>query len=473
MDNSICRYDAPMRGLLEAINEEPIGTAFIVDDEGKVCGVLTDGDFRRMLLNGRSLEQPLSKDDINPSFVFATEDERFEEVLKKTDTKVRVVPILNSEGRLVNYFRYDHNVKMMPVAEPKLNGNEFKYLSDAFLSTWISSAGAYINRFEKDFSEYCGAKHGVAVSNGTVAIHLAIVAMGIGEGDEVIVPDLTFAATINAVLHAGATPVIVDVDEQSWCISPQSIKEAITTKTKAIIPVHVYGQPCDMDAIMQIADENDLYVIEDAAEAHGAEFKGRRVGSIGHAATFSFFGNKIITTGEGGMVLTNSDELNDRMRVLRDHGMSKEKRYWHDHVGFNYRMTNLQAAIGCAQLERIESILETRSEIERNYVKILSHYDFAGWQHNIEGNRRVTWLVCVMLDGKDRDTAIKTLRENGVDGRPFFYQLSEMPLYAKYAAHECPVSSRLSKSGLNLPTIDNIEFDRVARAFDHISKTKL
>ena len=472
MDKSICRYDVPMRGLLEAINEEPIGTAFIVDDEDKVCGIITDGDFRRMLLNGRSLEEPLSKKDFSSTFVYATENERFEEVLRKTDTKVRVVPILSEEGKLVNYFRYDHHVKMMPVAEPKLNGNEFKYLSDAFLSTWISSAGAYINRFEKDFSEYCGTSHGIAVANGTVAIHLAITAMGIGPGDEVIVPDLTFAATINAVLHAGATPVIVDVDEQSWCISPKAIKEAITSKTKAIIPVHVYGQACDMDTIMNIASEHKLYVIEDAAEAHGAEFKGRRVGSIGHAATFSFFGNKIITTGEGGMVMTNDDALNDRMRVLRDHGMSKEKRYWHDHVGFNYRMTNLQAAIGCAQLERIDEILEKRREIEANYIKTLSKFDFISWQNNIADTKRVTWLVCAVLEGKDRDAAIKTLRENGVDGRPFFYQLSEMPLYAKYAAHECLVSSRLSKSGLNLPTIDNIEFDRVARAFDQISKTK-
>lgn len=469
MDKSICRYDASMRGLLEAINEEPIGTAFIVDEEQKVCGVITDGDFRRMLLNGRSLEQPLSKDDINPSFVFATEDERFEEVLRKTDTKVRVVPILNAEGKLVNYFRYDHHVKMMPVAEPKLNGNEFKYLSDAFLSTWISSAGAYINRFEKDFSEYCCAKHGIAVSNGTVAIHLALVAMGIGEGDEVIVPDLTFAATINAVLHAGATPVIVDVDEHSWCISPLAIKAAVSDKTKAIIPVHVYGQPCDMDAIMKIAKDYNLFVIEDAAEAHGAEYRGQKVGSFGDAATFSFFGNKIITTGEGGMVLTSNDDLNDRMRVLRDHGMSKEKRYWHDHVGFNYRMTNLQAAIGCAQLERIDSILEKRNEIESNYKKTLSKYDFVSWQNDIGQTKRVTWLVCAILEAKDRDAAIMTLRENGVDGRPFFYQLSEMPLYAKYASNECPISSKLSKTGLNLPTIDNVEFDRVDRAFEQIA----
>ncbi len=472
MDKSICRYDASMRGLLEAINEEPIGTAFIVDEEQKVCGVITDGDFRRMLLNGRSLEQPLSKDDINPSFVFATEDERFEEVLRKTDTKVRVVPILNAEGKLVNYFRYDHHVKMMPVAEPKLNGNEFKYLSDAFLSTWISSAGAYINRFEKDFSEYCGAKHGIAVSNGTVAIHLALVAMGIGEGDEVIVPDLTFAATINAVLHAGATPVIVDVDEHSWCISPFAIKAAVSDKTKAIIPVHVYGQPCDMDAIMKIAKDHKLFVIEDAAEAHGAEYRGQKVGSFGDAATFSFFGNKIITTGEGGMVLTSNDDLNDRMRVLRDHGMSKEKRYWHDHVGFNYRMTNLQAAIGCAQLERIDQILNDRDAIEEKYVEALKQFTFLKWQERFMERKRVTWLVALLAQGVDRDELFGCLRNNGIDVRPFFYPLSEMPIYSRYALSN-KNSKDLSAMGFNLPTIAQVDFSRVVKAFEEFKALKI
>jgi perosamine synthetase len=471
MKGSICVINSSVRDVLTSINEEPSGVAFVIDQQERLIGVLTDGDIRRMLLNGVDLNAQIAQEDLG-SYVFANQGEKLEDILKKTDKKVRIIPIIDTEGKPVDYFRYEHRVKMIPVAEPKLNGNEFKYLTDAFLSTWISSAGAYINRFESEFSEYCGAKYGVAVSNGTVAIHLALESFGIGEGDEVIVPDLTFAATINAVLHANATTVIVDVDPVSWCISPEAIEKAITPKTKAIIPVHVYGQPCDMDPIMALAEKHNLFVVEDAAEAHGAVYKGRKVGSIGHAATFSFFGNKIITTGEGGMVVTNSDQLNDRMRVLRDHGMSKQKRYWHEHIGYNYRMTNLQAAIGCAQLERIDEIIAGRAEIESKYQSVLADFSFVKWQPKIDGNKRVTWLVAALLeDGIDRDGVIQQLRDNGVDARPFFYQLSDMPIYSTYVSGNLDASKLLSRQGLNLPTIDGVDFDRVVKAFEEIKET--
>lgn len=467
MDKSICRYDAPMRTLLEAINNEPIGTAFIVDDEGRLCGIITDGDFRRMLLAGRSLDKPLSKADLGADFVYALQGEKFEDILKKTDRKVRVVPIVDHDRRPVDYFRYEHSVKMMPVAEPSLVGNEFKYLTDAFLSTWISSVGAYITRFENDFASYCGVKHGVAVSNGTVAIHLALVALGVGPGDEVIVPNLTFAATINTVLHAGATPVIVDVEKDSWCIDPAEIEKAITSRTKAIIPVHVYGQPCDMDRIMEIAKRHKLYVVEDAAEAHGASYKGKKVGSFGDISTFSFFGNKIVTTGEGGMCITNSDELNERMRVLRDHGMSKQKRYWHDVVGYNYRMTNLQAAIGCAQLERIGQIIADRAAIEAGYVEHLKDFEALEWQKNFPDRQRVTWLVSLTVSGMDRDPLLDSLRNHGVDIRPFFYPLSTMPVYKPYLFSE-KNSLDLAARGFNLPTIANVDYGKVVKAFEAV-----
>ena len=247
--------------------------------------------------------------------------------------------------KLVDYACFDENIHIS-LAQPQLSGNEYKYLMDAFLSTWISSIGSYISRFEETFSNYCGVKYGIATSNGTTALHLALSALDIGSGDEVIVPDITFAATINAVLYTGAVPVIVDVEEDSWCIDPDEIEKAITPKTKAIIPVHIYGQPCNMDAICAIARKNNLYIIEDCAEAHGAEWKNGKVGSFGIISCFSFFGNKVITTGEGGMCITDSIELNEKMRILRDHGMSRKKKYYHEVIGFNYRMTNLQAAIG-------------------------------------------------------------------------------------------------------------------------------
>jgi perosamine synthetase len=455
-----------MRKLLETINQEPAGIAFVVDGSGCLCGVVTDGDFRRMLLAGRSLDEQLQPGDLR-DFVFAKQGQTVDELLRITNKKVRIIPIVDEDGKPIDYFRYEHRVNIMPVAEPDLKGNEFKYLSDAFLSTWISSRGKYIDEFEAGFSKYCGVKYGIATANGTVAIHLALLALGIGPGDEVIVPDLTFAATINTVLHSGATPVIVDIDPVSWCIDPREIKKAITSRTRAIIPVHLYGQPCDMDSIMDIAREKKLFVIEDCAEAHGARYKGKAVGSFGDISCFSFFGNKIITTGEGGICLTSSAELDERMRVLRDHGMSKNKRYWHDLVGYNYRMTNLQAAIGVAQLERIDSIIRERKQVESGYRNILDDLGLITWQKDFNGNERVVWLVSILVQEK-REQLFEALRDSGVDYRPFFYPLSEMEIYKPYV-FSAEVSAKISAAGLNLPTISGVDFEKVGKAFKSIA----
>ena len=458
MNKSKCKVGSNLRVLLEAINEVPYGTAFIEDGNNKLVGIVTDGDFRRLLLNGKGLEDLLLQEDLG-DFVSAKEGENFDELLKKTNNKINIIPIVNSSNELIDYFEFKHKTKFTPVAEPTLENKELEYLLDAFSSTWISSRGKYIDRFEEEFSEFCNVKHGVATSNGTVAIHLALVALGIGPGDEVIVPDLTFAATINAVLYANATPVIVDIDPITWTIFPEEIKKAITSKTKAIIPVHVYGQACEMDKIMDIAQKHNLKVIEDCAEAHGAEFKGQRVGSFGDIATFSFFANKIITTGEGGMCVTNSKELDTTMRKLRDHGMSKEKRYWHDDIGFNYRMTNLQAAIGCAQLEKIEWILDRNDQIEKDYIKHLDHLNLFQWQKTYRQNRKVVWLMSCTTD--KREQVMARLTSNNIDVRPFFYCLSEMPVYSKYLFSN-KNALIISKIGLNLPTVKDIDYKRIA-----------
>lgn len=457
MKGSTCLYNASLREVLEAINAEPAGTAFITDDDKKLCGVVTDGDFRRLLLKGKGLEDNLSKSDFG-DYVAANQGDRFEDLLKKTNRKIRTIPIIDENGFLVDYFIYNHKTRFTPIAEPSLANEEFNNLMDAYSSTWISSRGKYIDQFEEGFSDYCEVKHGIATSNGTVAIHLALKALNIGEGDEVIIPDLTFAATINAVFLANATPVIVDINEDDWTISPEEIKKAITVKTKAIIPVHVYGQACDMDAIMAIAKEHNLKVIEDSAEAHGAEYKGQKVGSFGDASTFSFFANKIITTGEGGMVLTNSDQLNDRLRVLRDHGMNKEKRYWHDEVGFNYRMTNLQAAIGCAQLDKIDDILANHNAIEQDYKSALDSLGLFQWQKTYSDRKKVVWLVCAMSER--RDEIADLLIKNKIDYRPFFYPLSEMPVYSKYHFSSAN-AKKISKLGMNLPTVDQVDYKRI------------
>lgn len=461
MENSICKNTSTLREVLQAINEYPSGICFLTDEEEKLCGVVSDGDIRRLLLAGRELEDSLKPNDYG-EFVYAQKEEKIETVFQKFNRKVRFIPIVDKNMKLINFYRFENRIQM-PVAEPDLKGNEYKYLNDAFLSTWISSSGKYINTFEENFADFCETKYGVAVSNGTVALHLALQALNIGPGDEVILPDLTFAATINSVLHCGATPVVVDIDDESWCISPEKIREAITEKTKVIMPVHLYGQPCDMDEIINIANEHGLYVIEDAAESHGAEYKGKKVGSFGHISCFSFYANKIITTGEGGMCVTSDSTLDERMRVLRDHGMNKNKRYWHDYIGFNYRMTNLQAAIGCAQLERIDEIIEKRKSIEESYKTELANFDFLKWQKDFSDRKRVTWLVCSYTRPDYRELLTQELTRKGVDYRLFFYTLSSMPVYEKYVVSS-GVSKQVSSSGFNLPTIRDINFKQVKEA---------
>lgn len=429
-----------------------------------MISIITDGDIRRALLSGISLSEEISSLKLTICD-FGYKDDNYDELISKLSEKIRVLPIVDKDMQVVDYIQYDKR-SYIPVAQPNLNGNELKYVTDVILSTWISSSGKYIDKFEEDFSKYIGMKYGISTSNGTTALHLALLALGIKAGDEVIVPDLTFAATINAVLHSNAIPVIVDVEEESWCIDPEEIKKAITSKTKAIIPVHLYGQPCDMDAIMEISKENNIYIIEDCAEAHGAKYKGKNVGSFGDISCFSFFGNKIITTGEGGMCLSNNINIDSKLRQLRDHGMSKEKKYWHDMVGYNYRMTNIQAAIGCAQLERIDEILKIRESIEKKYKDIFVKYDYIKSQMVFKNNNKVSWLVSATLEQKNVDDFIEHFKKNEIDVRSFFFPLSEMDIYKNYKFSDNYVSKKLSKIGVNFPTHIDVDFNQISIAFE-------
>lgn len=360
----------------------------------------------------------------------------------------------------------------IPISKPSITQLELEYVTDAVRSTWISSLGKYIDQFEEEFAAFCGCRYAVSVSNGTVAIHLALVACGIGPGDEVIVPDLSFIATANTVLHAGATPVFVDIEPESLCMDPMLLEKAITPRTKAIMPVHLYGHPADMDAINKIARKHNLIVIEDAAEAHGASIGSRRTGGLGFCGTFSFYGNKNLTTGEGGMITTNDESLNQKCRYLRDHAMSKEKRFWHTEVGYNYRMTNMQAAIGCAQLKRSEELLNRRREIFEMYTKELHGKPGIIVKQPKDGVVDSHWLVCVELDKnsyEERDAVMERLKKEGVDSRPYFYPMSHMPYFDKA---DTPVSVNKSLRGINLPTFTDItkeEIKRVSRSlFDAI-----
>lgn len=466
LEKLICSHTATIKDVMLCIDRNTKGSAFITDDSGKLVGVVTDGDIRRLLLNGNGLNDTIGS-HLRTDFVYAVVGENPADISRKFNDRIRIIPIVDDQMLLVDYAGYDSNVHIS-LAQPQLCGNEYKYLMDAFLSTWISSTGKYITQFEDSFANYCGVKYGVATSNGTTALHLALTALGIGAGDEVIVPDITFAATINAVLYTGAKPVIVDIEEDSWCIDPAKIEKAITPQTKAVIPVHIYGQPCDMGRICDIARRNHLYIIEDCAEAHGAEWNQKKVGSFGIISCFSFFGNKVITTGEGGMCITDSEELNARMRILRDHGMSKNRKYYHETVGFNYRMTNLQAAIGSAQVERIDTILAWRADLEEQYRKIFSDVDRITLQnHDLPKRRKIAWLVSILVDESKRDKILAKLKENDIDVRAFFIPLSQMKIYQKYAT-DCSVSMKISNMGINLPTTYEMNHERINRIKDII-----
>jgi len=348
--------------------------------------------------------------------------------------------------------------KFIPISEPSITKKEIKYVTDAVKSGWVSSIGEYITKFEEKFAEYIGTKYALTVTNGTAALHLALVSLGIKEGDEVIIPDFTFVATANAVAYTGAKPIMVDIDKNTLCINPESVKKAITSKTRAIIPVHIYGHPCDMDAIDKIAKQYNLYVIEDAAESHGAEYKGKKVGSIGDIGCFSFYGNKIMTTGEGGMITTNNKELYEKMKYLRDHAMSKDKRYWHTEIGYNYRMTNLQAALGLAQLERVGKLVEKKRQIFNWYKEFLKDVNGIKLNPEKEGVRNVYWMVCLIIEkdfGMNRDALMVRLKEKGIDTRPFFYPISKMPMYKGNETN--PIAYEISQRGLNLPSGVNLK----------------
>lgn len=340
---------------------------------------------------------------------------------------------------------------MIPVSEPNLSGNEEAYAIDAVRSTWISSSGKYLNQFEEMFRSYVGTKHALAVSNGTVALHLALLALEIGPGDEVIVPNFTYIATANAVRYVGATPVLADMDPVTWNISVDSIKRLINSRTKAIIPVHLYGLACAMDEIMALADSHGIHVIEDAAEAIGSEYKGRRLGSIGKISTFSLYGNKTITTGEGGMVTTNDDKIAKFIHLLKNQGVSPTKRYWFEVIGYNYRMTNLQAAIGCAQMEQLEKFIAYKQRNAQTYSSLLSP-EF-GRPAELSHARNTFWMYCTLVPARiNRDDFCAHLAKNGIETRPFFYLLSTMPPYATTKAEVSQDAKDIAGRGINLPS---------------------
>lgn len=349
--------------------------------------------------------------------------------------------------------------KFIQIGSPAIIGNEKKYVNDCLNENWISSAGKYINKFEKKFAKFSNVKYAVSCSSGTSALHISLLSLNVKEGDEIIVPTFTYIATANAITYCGARPVFVDIDPETFCINEKLIKSKITSKTKGIIAVHLFGHPANMDPILKLAKEHKLFVIEDNAQGLGAKYKGRRTGSIGTLSSFSFFGSKMITTGEGGMVTTNSYKLAERLRLLKGQGVDPKRRYWFPIVGYNYRMTNIEAAIGLAQLEKINLHIKNRRNIALNYIKELkdnkdlilpiekSYASNAYWLFNVTFKKK---------SGIDRDKVIKYLIDNGIDARHTFYPLDMLPPYKKNDMGKFPIAKSIFSRTISLPTHENL-----------------
>lgn len=364
---------------------------------------------------------------------------------------------------------------VIPVNEPVLSKDSKHNVIECLETGWVSSSGKFIKQFEQELCGYLGMKYGVAVSSGTAALHVALLSLGVGPGDEVIVPAFTMAATWLAVLYVGAKPVFVDCELETYNLDPKLIEEKITKRTKAIIPVHIYGHPVDMDSILKIAKKHKLWVIEDAAEAHGAEYQGQKCGSFGDINCFSFYGNKIITTGEGGMVVTNDPVLADKARKFRDLHHSA-KRFIHDGVGYNYRMTNMQAALGCGQLKHIDEYITKKRHMADLYSRLLS--DIPGLKLPVTKPyaKNVYWMYAVVIDeakfGMSRDKFRETLKQWDIDTRDFFYAPSTQPILARYLTRKekFPNTEYISHCGLYLPSGLAITDDQIHKVAGVIRK---
>jgi perosamine synthetase len=459
-EDFVCEASESPIAAIEKCLDNGLGRCLVVDG-GRYVGRISLEELGAAALDGAlavpTLGQHMQRSGHRPSNNPAADND----VLR---------PVLDPMGNLIGV-TVDRSAERVQIARPDMTHREFRSVLDAFLSSWISSKGPYVEKFEEGFRGFVGTRYGIAVSNGTVALHLALVALGVGPGDEVIVPDLTFAATINAVLYCNATPVIVDVDASTWSMSLDMIERACSPRTKAIIPVHLYGRPAEMGPIAAFAAKRGIAIVEDCAEAHGARYAGRAVGRFGDVSCFSFYANKIVTTGEGGMCLTDSEELAHSLRVLRDHGMTPERSYWHERVGFNYRLTNLQASIGHAQLRRVHDTLRRNKEIAEMYRVALQGIPGVRFPPDMDGvHSPVVWLTSLLVPAERRTALLRAAAQANIEMRPFFHSLSTLPPYERYGRH-CPNSLELSATGVNLPTsraVDTEAVERIAEVFRNV-----
>lgn len=456
--------ESTIKNAMTKINKNAMGIVFVVNYSDKLLGVITDGDIRRAILKGINIFAPC-KSLMKKKFIKVRKGDsktKVLELLQKYKNIIKVIPIIDEKQKLIDYATTDR-LNFIPIYYPRLKGNELKYLSECITGNWISSNGPFVKEFEQKFSILHDKRYSLAVSSGTTALHLSLASLGIKKGDEVIVPNLTFAAVINAVLYVGAKPVVVDVDEKKWTILPSEIKRNITKKTKAVIIVHFLGNPCNLGQIKKICTSNKIFLIEDCAEAIGSKYNKRLVGTFGDCSIFSFFGNKTITTGEGGMVLFKDKKIYNKANILRDHGMSRTKRYYHEDVGFNYRMTNMQAAVGLAQLEKFKDIINEKIKIFSFYKKFLGKNKNISFQKTERNALNTYWLVGIKFYNKNIDIndLQKKMLKNGIETRNFFYPLNVQKIYSSFKTKKNYVAQKIFDNSIMLPTFPGIKYSEI------------
>jgi len=454
--------------VLKKIDSNSNGIVFITNLENKLIGSLSDGDIRRgMMKNQVSKYVNINSKYINKKPFFLNYDSDVKKILsylesKKNKKKYKCIPLVDNK-KVIQDISTIESLRKYPIINLKIDNSEINNVIDAMKSGWISSAGSFVSQFEENFSKYLGGGYSITTTSGTTALELALKSLQIGLGDEVILPNLSFAASINSIINVGAKPVVVDINPKTWTIDCNKILEKISSKTKAIMPVHIYGQPCEMDEIKKIAKSKNIYIVEDAAEALGATYKNAKIGLHGDCSCFSFYANKTITTGEGGMVVFKKKKYFKLANQIKNHGMSRKRFYFHETVGSNYRMTNIQAAIGISQLKKIKSLILSRRRIFQYYNKRLRKFNYIKLLPENNWSTNSYWLYTILIENlgtKRREKLIKNLLKKGIETRPAFYPFNSMNIYKKYCSGSYKFSVKIANNSISLPSTSISQYDQ-------------
>ena len=454
--------------VLKKIDLNRNGIIFVTNNQKKLLGSITDGDIRRgMIKNQVNDIVNLKSKYINKNPFCLKYNSSIKKILfhlenKKNNKKYKCIPLVDN-NKIIQDVSTIESLRKYPLINLNIDNSEINNVIDAMKTGWISSAGSYVRQFEENFNKYIGGGFSISTSSGTTALELALKTFKISHGDEVIIPNFSFAASINSIINVGARPVVVDINPETWTINTNEIERKISKKTRAIMPVHIYGQPCEMTKIKKIAKLKNLLVIEDAAEALGATYKKSKIGFNSDCACFSFFANKTITTGEGGMVIFKNKKNFFLANQIKNHGMSNKEYYFHDVIGSNYRMTNIQAAIGVEQLKKIKSLISARKKIFKYYDKKLSKFSFIKLLPKNKWSTNSYWLYTMLIENfglKKRQKLINNLLKRGVETRPAFYPFSAMKIYNKYCSGNYKFSETVAFNSISLPSTNINETDQ-------------